>query len=299
MKRHVSHLVLFLVLIGLLPAQAFYSDQNYVQTNASQELPYYGEDFYRSLQQSQKDDELKGIIKRVLKSGHISVPGQLDRLVDDCSGRGEKCYSQISLGYDRARQFLMGYLYLTQDNEGYGVREFYCDRIYTEKEFGPKAGPGPQKIPDNNIVNVEHTWPQSRFNPSHAKNLQKADLHHLYPTDNQLNSIRGNNRFGEVTRDRQNIKCPGARSGTGGDDKGDIFEPPDNHKGRVARALFYFSLRYDLQITPSEEQFLRKWHNEHPVTEDEVVRNNEVYKAQGNRNPFIDYPELVSSISNF
>jgi hypothetical protein len=39
-----------------------------------------------------------------------------------------------------------------------------------------------------------------------------------------------------------------------------------------------------------------KWHREDPVSIKEVRRNEEIYKIQGNRNPYIDYPELVEYV---
>ena len=41
---------------------------------------------------------------------------------------------------------------------------------------------------------------------------------------------------------------------------------------------------------------LIRWHNEDPVSEKEIARNNAVYALQNNRNPFIDFPELVGKI---
>ena len=38
---------------------------------------------------------------------------------------------------------------------------------------------------------------------------------------------------------------------------------------------------------------LLKWHRADPVSEKETNRNEEVYKIQKNRNPFIDYPLLA------
>ena len=77
------------------------------------------------------------------------------------------------------------------------------------------------------------------------------------------------------------------------------FEPPANHKGNVARALFYFSLRYDLRIKPYEEMVLRQWNILDPVDSEEVRRNTLIEKIQGNRNPFVDDSELVNLISDF
>lgn len=36
------------------------------------------------------------------------------------------------------------------------------------------------------------------------------------------------------------------------------------------------------------------WHEEDPVDEFEIQRNNRIYEYQGNRNPFIDYADLAT-----
>ncbi len=41
---------------------------------------------------------------------------------------------------------------------------------------------------------------------------------------------------------------------------------------------------------------LLKWHKEDPVDDFERNRNEVIYEAQGNRNPFIDKPEYVHLI---
>ncbi|HAP30013.1 MAG TPA: hypothetical protein DCR26_07805, partial [Porphyromonadaceae bacterium] len=41
---------------------------------------------------------------------------------------------------------------------------------------------------------------------------------------------------------------------------------------------------------------LMKWHREDPVSQKEIDRNEEVYRIQANRNPFIDYPELAEHL---
>ena len=49
----------------------------------------------------------------------------------------------------------------------------------------------------------------------------------------------------------------------------------------------------------AEEVFLKQWHRDDPVDQDEIRRNEKIYQIQGNRNPFIDDPELVDQIDNF
>ena len=260
--------------------------------NSSEQNPYYGEKFYNELASGVSNEELKSELKEVLRSFHRKVDGEFDEILDRCEGHG--CYMQGSLGYDGARTFLLGNFYLVQDNGQYGVMDVYCGRVRT----GVGAGPG--RIPNNNDVNTEHTWPQSRFNSKFNKGLQKADMHHLYPTDSKVNSTRGNFQLGEVEHDTQKVTCGEGRFGRPVGGQGSlVFEPPQAHKGNAARALFYFSIRYDLEISPMEEQFLRKWSQQDPVDQEEQERNDEIYKLQGNRNPFVDIPGLEESIQNF
>ncbi len=270
---------------------------------ASNSVPYYGHEFNQSKSQL-KNDALKLKLREVLTSGHVSPITSSESIVEDqivesCDSL-KNCKEQTSLGYDRARQFLFGTFYLVSEGSSYGVKEMYCDRIYTQADFkNGIGGPAPGLVPEGTVINTEHTWPQSRFTGKHPKDLQKADLHHLFPTDSQMNSLRGNTIFGEVIKDSNKTKCNASKYGPGEGASRDVFEPPQAHKGHVARALFYFSVRYELPISPAEEVMLKKWNRESPVDQQEILRNNEIYKLQGNRNPFIDYPELADQIQDF
>ena len=77
------------------------------------------------------------------------------------------------------------------------------------------------------------------------------------------------------------------------------FEPPDSHKGNVARAMFYFSMRYNMRIDPVQEKFLKKWNKLDPIDAAERLRNRRIKDIQGNSNPFIDDPFLADRISDF
>lgn len=46
----------------------------------------------------------------------------------------------------------------------------------------------------------------------------------------------------------------------------------------------------------SDLQQLLKWHKEYPVTDYERHRNDTIEEVQGNRNPFIDFPELAEKV---
>jgi len=147
-------------------------------------------------------------------------------------------------------------------------------------------------IPSPKIMNVEHTWPQSLG----AHGEAKADLHHLYPTNSNVNSIRSSLPFCDV----KTIKWEGDLSRRGeSDDFKNCFEPPQTHKGNVARSLFYFAIRYKHIISEAEEKILRKWHQEDPVDQNEEDRNLKINIYQKNKNPFVENPELVDLVEDF
>ena len=97
-----------------------------------------------------------------------------------------------------------------------------------------------------------------------------------------------------------------------------VFEPLDEYKGDFARGYFgtmirwangdyqtfttlegaqIFNTAYDAAhyygLTAYGVALLVKWHRMDPVSQKEIDRNNGIENQQGNRNPFIDYPELV------
>lgn len=208
----------------------------------------------------------------------------------DTARKGQK-----SFNYDDARIKLFKEIHIEKDAQGHYILGVYCQKKYY---LAPNEVPG-TSIPNSDVFNTEHTWPQSRFSNKFNSKIQKTDLHHLYPTYSKINSERGNYPFGEVNNERR-VSCETSQSGparsTG---KGIYFEPPQTHKGNVARAMFYFSVRYQIEIDPVQEEYFRVWHREDPVDAAERTRNEKIAKLQGNRNPFIDNPEYVDQISDF
>ncbi|MGM0557263.1 MAG: endonuclease I family protein [Myxococcota bacterium] len=181
--------------------------------------------------------------------------------------------------YDRSRELIFG----TIDNED-GVVE--C--VYTGQTIQTDT------VPPSSQFNTEHTWPQSRGADTGDPN---SDMHHLFPTTSDSNTRRSANYFGNVV---SNVSWSEGGSKLGEDADGDKrFEPRDEHKGNVARAMFYFAVVYQMSIPAHEEQALRQWHDEDPVDPDERVRNQTIYDLQNSRNPFIDYPEIADQIDDF
>ncbi len=149
------------------------------------------------------------------------------------------------------------------------------------------------RVPNHRVMNAEHTWPKSK---GAKKKPAVSDLHHLFPCNSVVNSRRGSFPFCEVnsTDWTNNMSSLGKdKSGT------TCFEPPREHKGNVARAMFYFSVRYQMRIDPKQEAWFKKWHKEDPVDSAEIARNEAVKRIQRNSNPFIDQPELVEFIADF
>lgn len=257
-------------------------------------VPYYGKTLYQIVKNNPETRELRQELHRILSHWHIAGKSGFDQIVEDCSDNS--CYRHRALSYKNAREVLFGEIHLVENKGQYAVEDVYCDTLRTEDEFRSRP-PGPGRIPNPQVINAEHTWPQSRFNKSQPKQLQKSDLHGLYPVNSRVNSSRSNDPFGEVDNISSQI-CPASKKG-GSTFSGRIaFEPPDNHKGNVARALFYFAIRYKMDIDPEEERYLREWHELDPVDTRERDRNQHVFDTQGNRNPFIDHPALVQLIGD-
>lgn len=244
-----------------------------------------------------KGTELKKVLFSILAKKHIRLKNSDDILVHNCGAapRKGKCYGQNNLGYTGARKVLFGKLHLEQGSAGYFIKDVYCRKIITNRD----TKIGPNIIPNHSKLNSEHTWPQSKFSGRFQKSLQKSDLHHLYPTDSRANSIRGNQEFADVSGDPLQGGCEASYSGVPKVNGHNYFEPPSEHKGNVARALFYFSVRYQMKISSRQEAYLREWHIKDPVDANERQRNETIFKIQKNRNPFIDFPAIVENISDF
>ncbi|MCB0737181.1 MAG: endonuclease [Bacteroidetes bacterium] len=181
-------------------------------------------------------------------------------------------------GYNGARDEM----YADIDNVSGKVECVYTGRTAT---FNSRTGA------NNNSFNCEHTWPQSLFSSNEP---MKSDIHHLFSTDANANSQRGNLPFGQVSGS-------GSWNEGGSKKSSSVFEPRDAHKGDCARAMMYFVIRYGDygNFFAQQEQILRSWHQSFPPTTKSEKRNNDIYGLQKNRNPFVDYPQLVYRFNSF
>lgn len=148
--------------------------------------------------------------------------------------------------------------------------------------------------------NREHVWAKSRGGFKNSG--PGADLHMVRPVDVRTNSARGNLSFDEGGDIWEDSGCKRDK---------DSWEPRDEVKGDVARAIFYAATRYeepDLELIDEvmrqgdrrplhgKLSALLKWHREDPPDDAERRRNDRVEQLQGNRNPYVDRPGLVERV---
>ncbi len=206
------------------------------------------------------------------------------------------------LGYSEARRKMYAYL----DND---AGELTC--VYSGFT---QSNPYGNEITYPNPINCEHTIPQSFFSSAEP---MKSDIHHLFPTYQNWNSERSNFKFADID-DTTTIKWMRNSSTltfkpyysieefaesnvTAGDwqNPNNRFEPREEHKGDAARSIFYFYTVYPNQAGQITDvasfATLCSWHNNDPVSQKEIDRNNGIELYQGNRNPYIDYPELAET----
>ena len=197
------------------------------------------------------------------------------------------------------------------DDEGY-IIDIYSNCRYRPSDNGSSAshvGEG---------YNREHSFPRSWFGGEVSP--MNTDVYHIYPTDIRVNSQRGNNPYGMCANGTRLTYGSYVAKGKLGNStypgySGVVFEPDDEYKGDLARTYFYMATCYknELPSWPGSAQLdysrnkykafstwtinmLMEWTRLDPVSEKEIKRNEAVYGIQGNRNPFIDHPELAEYI---
>ena len=165
---------------------------------------------------------------------------------------------------------------------------------------------------EGDCYNREHLVPQSSFN---SASPMQTDIHHVIPTDGRVNNFRGSLPFGNVATANW-TSLNGSKRGSSAviGYSGTMFEPIDEFKGDIARALLYFATRYENTVdgytsfdmfNGTEDQVFQTWaiellldwhYNVDPVDQRERERNEATWDFQGNANPFVDHPEYANMI---
>ncbi|GAA4357142.1 hypothetical protein GCM10023185_21650 [Hymenobacter saemangeumensis] len=160
-------------------------------------------------------------------------------------------------------------------------------------------------------INCEHTVPQSWFNQVVR---MRTDIHHLFPTYDTWNNLRGSDPYAEIPdastttwmrNTTSQATIPTMNIDEWSEDTNSQFEPREDHKGNLARAVFYFYTMHGTQpalIATGHDNInsvgsittLYQWHLADPVDAHEIERNRRTAISQGNYNPYINHPNLVA-----
>lgn len=192
--------------------------------------------------------------------------------------------------------------YLTDNDNGYVIDRYSNKSVKFDSRGAVPSG-----------MNIEHSFPKSWWGGS--KNQAYQDLYNLMPSDSKANSSKGNYGMGVVTQtsgkgfyDNECIKVGDGSEGF------KVWQPSKQWEGDFARGYMYMATAYQdftwqgeaalnsLQqgdyptLKPWAYKLYIKWAKEDQVDETETKRNEAVYKIQGNRNPFIDFPNLMEYI---
>ena len=219
--------------------------------------------------------------------------------------------------------------YASTDRDYYYENDGSLLDIYSENPTGsetsyniPNDECGGNITGEGQCYNREHLFPQGFFNNSDALPMV-SDIHTVVPTDGFVNNGRSNYPFGIVSNTNTSY-ANGSKWGTGNNYgyTNRVFEPIDEFKGDIARAMLYFAVRYEdnwndsgweaPDVSPynplngTSDQFyetwfintMLDWHAADPVSQRELDRNDEAYNFQGNANPFVNHPEYAALIWN-
>ena len=166
------------------------------------------------------------------------------------------------------------------------------------------------------VQNKEHSMPRSWWGASGSYGDANGDLHNLFPSNRRANNAKSNHPLGITDRDTLNNGVSKVGRSALSGYSGTVFEPADEYKGDFARTYMYMVTCYqdywDKWQGTGTTSMLQKnaypvfngyavnllmlWHRNDTVSEKETNRNNAVYALQGNRNPFVDFPELAEYI---
>lgn len=171
--------------------------------------------------------------------------------------------------------------------------------------------------------NREHAVPQSTFNSNYP---MYSDLHFVIPTDARVNNLRNSYPYGIGNATVHHSFTNSSRVSNSAIPNyaytNRVYEPIAEFRGDIARMLLYFAVRYEdklpsfnytTNVNPEMDRspfdgtaerafepgyitMLLQWHQQDPVSQREIDRNNAVFAIQNNRNPFVDNPQWINAI---
>ena len=184
-------------------------------------------------------------------------------------------------------------------------RGYFIDRYSSEKEWVKSTSQGAAGAG----MNIEHSFPKSWWGKTEVQAYK--DLYNLMPCESKINSKKSNYPMGIVVSG--DIGNGWTKVGKGTDGKW-YWEPADPWKGDFARGYMYMATAYQdynwegkqaLQILqqgvyPTLQKWAYtlyiQWAKADKPDALEIKRNNDVAKIQGNRNPYVDFPNLMEYV---
>ncbi len=212
---------------------------------------------------------------------------------------------------------VLSYSAVWANNSGadYTAQGYVWD-MYSDCKFNKNDHCSGTNFSECDCYNREHSLPKSWWGSDEAVPMF-TDLHHVIPTDGFANNKRQAYAFDDVKTVSWSNSA-GAKLGYGQHINATVFEVPDEYKGDIARIYFYmlccynnrnFTLAGDgskyftysssnrrADFTVVARKILVQWADNDPVSKKETDRNNKVYNKQGNRNAFVDLPDLYQYI---
>lgn len=274
-----------------------------------EDVPYYEREqdqadrdiYYQDIELSQDNDALFTQLHRLIRETHHTV-------LTYEKARLNHLYPWVDLHEDETGRRLLRSIYSGKGFEAEAIiREEFAIVAQREAQLqemlATESGLNEERLAEMldlleaiSPFNCEHVVPQSWFQ---KKQPMKADLHHLFTCEWGCNSFRSNIPYFNFPPQEEAF-----RDDCGQRDGAETKFEPAAGKGAVARATLYFLLRYPGFIGDEVRELQRErlpillqWHEQEPVTDYERHRNAAIFPVQGNRNPFIDFPEWAAKVN--
>lgn len=182
---------------------------------------------------------------------------------------------------------------------------YFIDRYSAEKEWVKSTSQGAAGAG----MNIEHSFPKSWWGGATVQAYK--DLYNLMPCKKEINTTKSNYPMGIVVSGDKGNGWTKVGEGTDGKK---YWEPAAPWKGDFARGYMYMATAYQdynwkgdqahqiLQqgAYPTLKEWAYKlyiqWAKADKPNALEIKRNNEVAKIQGNRNPYVDFPNLMEYV---
>lgn len=181
------------------------------------------------------------------------------------------------------------------------------DRYSSNKyNFPHDKTTAPDGMVANSVVDVSW-W------GSYVPDVVEWDLYNLLPCNNEVPKYKNDYIPGTVTDVDYANDVWSVGWGQIDGDRIKMYSPPKGYEGDFARIIMYMATIYPADrwsgqganffadgdyptLNGYSRQLLLQWHNLDPVSDLERTRNDVIASVQGNRNPFVDYPQLVDYI---